>query len=373
MKIAQIAPLWESVPPKAYGGIELIISLLVDELVRRGHEVTLFAAADSKTLAHLEPCCRKALRTQINERVRDVMVPSDPDIHQQMQLSRVFQQAAERRFDVIHSHVGYAALPFANLSQTPVVHTLHYTFTPLVGQLFAQHRQQNFVSISNSQRCPELKLNYVATVYNAIALESFDFYKEADQPPYLAFLGRMSESKGPHLAIEIARQSGLPLKMAGKVDADNRRFFEQGVAPHIDGDQIQFLGEVDHQSKRELLGRAMATLFPITWREPFGLVMLESMASGTPVIAMERGAAPEVIADGQSGFLCRNVEECIAAIAQVPKLNRWSCRSHVEEKFSVPHMVDGYEVAYQQVLSNHIAYRKLPQRSPTWPGLQQSA
>lgn len=363
MRIAQISPLWERVPPLAYGGIELVVSLLTDELTRRGHEVTLFASGDSKTLASLEPGCEKALRTQMMSPTKDVMVPSAPNVYQQMQLSKVFHRATQNEFDIVHAHVGYAALPYARLSKTPVVHTLHYTFTPLTGQMFAQHQQQNFVSISDSQRCPELGLNYVATVYNAIACDSFTFYPQPDVPPYLAFLGRMSAAKGPHLAIAIAKCSGLPLKMAGKIDCDNQEFFEREVAPHIDGDQIEFLGEADHLSKNKLLGRALATLFPITWREPFGLVMPESMASGTPVIAMNRGAAPEVIADGQTGFLCHTIEDCVAAIAKVPQLSRLACRSHVEANFGVPRMVDGYESVYEQVLRDRgdTRYLQLPQ------------
>jgi glycosyltransferase involved in cell wall biosynthesis len=286
------------------------------------------------------------------------MVPSDPDVYQQMQLSKVFHRAAKHEFDIIHSHVGHAALPFSRLSHTPVIHTLHYTFTPLIGRMFTQHRQQNFVSISDSQRRPDLGLNYVATVYNAIALDSFTFYPEPDQLPYLAFLGRMSEQKGPHLAIAIAKRSGLPLKMAGKVDFDNREFFDHEVAPHIDGDQIKFLGEADHPSKNELMGRAMATLFPITWREPFGLVMPESMACGTPVIAMNRGAAPEVIADGKTGFLCHSIEDCLAAIAKIPRLSRQTCRAHVRANFSVPRMVDGYEAVYRQVLRDRVSQNR---------------
>ncbi|MBE7383967.1 MAG: glycosyltransferase family 4 protein [Leptolyngbya sp. SIO1E4] len=350
MQIAQIAPLWERVPPPAYGGIELVVSLLTDELVRRGHDVTLFATGDSKTLAHLEPGCEKALRCQGRLQPRNVMLPPDHIVYQQMQLSKVFHQADT--FDIIHSHMDYAALPYAALSKTPVVHTLHYTFAPLMGQIFAQHRQQNFVSISHSQRCPELDLNYVATVYNAIAPDTFTVYPTPDEPPYLAFLGRLSAEKGPHLAIEIARRSGLPLKIAGKVDFENQEFFEREIAPLIDHPQIEFVGEADHPTKNELMGRAIATLFPITWREPFGLVMVESMACGTPVIALNQGAASEVIADGKTGFLCDSVEACVAAVPKVSALSRQRCRNHVEANFSVGRMVDGYEAVYRQLLSD---------------------
>jgi len=346
MRIAQIAPLWERVPPPAYGGTELVVSVLTDELVRRGHEVTLFATGDSVTLAHLEPICPEPLRLK-------GVLPPEGAVYEQIQLSHVFQQAS--KFDIIHSHVGYPALPYANLTKTPVVHTLHGIFTPLFEQIFVQHRNQHFVSISNSQRRPDLHLNYVATVYNAIATERFQFYPQPDEPPYLAFLGRMSIEKGPHLAIAIAKATGIPLKMAGKIDFDNENFFKQEVAPHIDGEQIQFLGEADHAMKNDLMGRAIATLFPITWQEPFGLVMAESMASGTPVIAMNLGAAPEVIAHGKTGFLCDTVEACVAAVQQIHTIDRAACRAHVEAHFRVERMVDGYEAVYETIVGQRCA------------------
>ncbi|NJL85222.1 MAG: glycosyltransferase family 4 protein [Leptolyngbyaceae cyanobacterium SM1_1_3] len=345
MRIAQIAPLWEQVPPPAYGGIELILGLLTDELIRRGHEVTLFASGDSDTLAQLEPGCEKALRPQ-------GLLPPEYAVYEQMQLSRAFGQS--NKFDLIHSHMDYTALPYANFSKTPVVHTLHGPFTPTTEQIFTQHRQQNFVSISNSQRRLDLGLNYVATVYNAIATDSIRFYAQPDEQPYLAFLGRMSVEKGPHLAIEIAKRSGWRLKMAGKLDFENTKFFEREVAPHIDGKQIEFLGEASHSVKNDLIGKATATLFPITWPEPFGLVMTESMASGTPVIAMALGSAPEVIADRKTGFLCNSLEDCLKAVTEAHKIDRCACRKHVESNFRVRHMVDGYEAVYHQLLKDRV-------------------
>lgn len=356
MRIAQIAPLWERVPPPAYGGTELIVSLLTDELVRRGHEVTLFASGDSQTLAKLESGCEAALRP-LGVAADEVL------IYEQMQLSKVFERASE--FDLIHSHIGFPALPLANLSETPTVHTLHGTLPPAIAQIFVQHRQQNYVSISNSQRRDDLELNYVATVYNAIATERFAFHPEPDRPPYLAFLGRMSPEKGPHLAIEIAKRSGWQLKMAGKIDPVDRDFFEREVAPHIDGQQIEFLGEANHEQKNQLLGGATATLFPITWCEPFGLVMAESMACGTPVVAMNLGAAPEVIAHARTGFLCQNVDECVQAIARIRELERRTCREHVESNFNVQRMVDGYEQVYRQLLTKRFAHHNGHLQTPT--------
>ena len=347
MRIAQVAPLWERVPPLGYGGIELVVGLLTDELVRRGHEVVLFASGDSDTTAQLEPGCDEALR------IKDILPPQYA-IYEQMQLSKVFERASE--FDIIHSHMDYATLPYGKFSKTPVVHTLHGIFTPLTEKIFGQHRQENFISISNSQRRPDLGLNYVATVYNAIAVNKFKFYAQPKHDtPYLAFLGRMSIEKGPHLAIEIAKRTGWHLKMAGKIDFANKRFFEEEVLPYIDGEQIEFLGEADHAMKNELMGNAVATLFPITWKEPFGLVMPESMACGTPLIALAQGSAPEVIADGKTGFLRHDVEGCIAALERIKEIDRRDCRRYVENKFSVQQMTDGYEVAYRQVLKERFA------------------
>jgi glycosyltransferase involved in cell wall biosynthesis len=342
MRIAQIAPLWERVPPAAYGGTELVVGLLTDELVRRGHEVTLFATADSITLAKLEPGVPQPLRQM-------GALPQEAQVYDTLQLDKVYSRASD--FDIIHSHVDFLALPYANLVKTPTVHTIHGILTPLVERIFTNHKQQNFVSISNSQRRTDLGLNYVATVYNGIDPSTYIFHPQPDNPPYLAFLGRMSSEKGPHLAIEIAKRTGWHLKMAGKVDRADKEFFEKEVAPLIDGKQIEFLGEANHVQKSEIMGGAVATLFPITWREPFGLVMTESMACGTPVIAMALGSAPEIIVHGKTGFLCHSMDECVAALDRVPDIDRRACRQHVEQHFSLKSMVDGYEAVYRQVLA----------------------
>jgi glycosyltransferase involved in cell wall biosynthesis len=344
MRIAQIAPLWERVPPPTYGGIELVVSLLTDELVRRGHDVTLFASGDSISSARLESVYPRALRLD--------SAASEYSIYQTLQLSQVYEQAHE--FDIIHSHVGCAALPFASLVKTPTVHTLHDALTPNNEKLFIHARRQPYVSISYAQRQPILELNYMATVYNGIDVNTHKFYAHPDNPPYLAFLGRISPQKGTHLAIAIAKRSGWHLKMAGKVDRDVD-YFEQEIKPHIDGKQIEYLGETNQAQKNALIGGAVATLFPITWGEPFGLVMVESMAARTPVIAMELGSTSEVIVHGKTGFLCHSIEECVAAINKVAELDRHNCREHVLNHFSVKQMVDGYEAVYQQILAEHFA------------------
>lgn len=345
MRIAQVSPLWERVPPPAYGGIELVVSLLTDELVRQGHDVTLFASGDSVSLAKLESVHPQALR--LDPTVKEYSV------YEALELAQVYERAGE--FDIIHSHMGCAALPYARLVKTPTVHTLHGVFTPDNRKLYSYAKEQPYVSISNTQREPELGLNCIATVYNGIDVESHKFFAAPDEPEYLAFLGRMSPEKGPHHAIAVAQALGLPLKLAGKVDVVDVEYFEAEVKPHIDGEQIQFLGEANHHQKNDLMGRALATLFPITWREPFGLVMVESMAAGTPVIAMRLGAASEVIVDGVTGFLCDTVEECIAATRRVTEIERQACRNHVAENFSAQRMARGYTAAYQKVLEKQFS------------------
>ena len=345
MRIAQVAPLWERVPPPAYGGIELVVGLLTDELVRRGHEVTLFASGDSISLANLVSVHPRALR--LDSSVKEY------GIYEMLQLGTLYERADE--FDIIHSHMGCASLPYTKLVTTPTVHTLHGIFTPDNEKMFRYAKTEPFVSISDAQRDLRLGLNYVGTVYNGIDVSSYKFYPQPDEPPYLAFLGRISPEKGTHLAIEIAKKAGWHLKIAGKVDVVDVEYFEKEIKPLIDGKQIEYLGEADHTQKNVLMGGAVATLFPITWREPFGLVMVESMASGTPVIAMNLGSTTEVIAHGKTGFLCSNVEECVSAIAKVADLDRYTCREYVQNRFSLQAMTGGYEEVYRQILQERFA------------------
>lgn len=341
MKIAQIAPLWEQVPPPAYGGIELVVSLLTEELVRRGHEVTLFASGDSVTQAKLESIHPRAMR--LDPGVKEY------GVYEALHLNNVFQQAGS--FDIIHSHVGYPVLPYAKLIKTPIVHTLHMPFTSDNRKLFLSAKEQPFISISDAQVDESLGLNYVATVHNAIDVSHHQFFPRSDESPYLAFLGRLSPEKGPHHAIAIAKQTGLTLKMAGKVDPVDKEYFKHEIEPLIDGEQIQFLGEANHTQKNRLLGGALAMLFPITWREPFGLVMIESMAAGTPVIAMRMGSTPEIIAHGKTGYLCDSVEDCIKAVGRISEIDRRDCRDYASDRFGVNRMVDGYEAVYRQEIA----------------------
>jgi glycosyltransferase involved in cell wall biosynthesis len=342
MKIAQIAPLWERVPPFRYGGIELIVSLLTDELVRRGHQVTLFASGDSITKAQLKSVHNQALR--LDDKIKE------PALYEQMLLCELYQNADN--FDIIHSHLGCAALPYSVFVKTPTVHTTHGIFTPDNEKMFRRFAEQPYISISEAQREPRLGLNYIHTVYNGIDTTVYPFQKEPIQPPYLAFVGRISPEKGPEEAIKIARAVGLPLKMAGKVDPVDRTYYHEQIEPLIDGEQIQYLGEVSHEEKVQLLGGATVTLFPITWREPFGLVMIESMATGTPVVGMALGSVSEVIAHGKTGFVCDTVEKMIEAVPEAMKLDRQTCRDYVLSRFSVETMVNEYERAFQMVLEH---------------------
>ncbi len=341
MKIAQVAPLWERVPPFRYGGIELIVGLLTDELVRRGHEVTLFASGDSITTADLKSVHDQALRLDSNIK--------EPGLYEQMMLTEVYQNA--HCFDIIHSHVGCAALPYSSFVKTPTVHTMHGVFTPDNEKMFRRFASQPYISISEAQREPRLGLNYIRTVYNGIDTAAYPFVASPVQPPYLAFVGRLSPEKGPIEAIKIALATGYPLKMAGKVDIVDQIFFQEQIKPLIDGEQIQYLGEVSHEQKVELLGSASLTLFPIAWREPFGLVMIESMATGTPVVGTGLGSVPEVIAHEKTGFVCYSLEQVIEVIPEAMKLERQVCRDYVVHNFSVQSMTDEYEKAFQSVLT----------------------
>ena len=342
MRIAQIAPLWERVPPFRYGGSELIVSLLTDELARRGHEVTLFASGDSITKARLQFVHEQALR--LDEKVKE------PIHYEQMMLAKVYQQA--HHFDILHSHVGCAALPFCSFVKTPTVHTMHGIFTPDNEKMFRQFAWEPYISISEAQREPRLGLNYIHTVYNGIDTTVYPFQEQPSQPPYLAFVGRISPEKGPEGAIHVARALGLPLKMAGKVDPVDRDYYRDKIELLIDGDLIQYFGEVSHEEKVNLLANATVTLFPITWREPFGLVMIESMATGTPVVGMALGSVPEVIANGKTGFVCGSLEKMIQAVPEAMNLDRKTCRDYVVSRFSVQTMVDEYERAYRMVLGD---------------------
>lgn len=342
MRIAQIAPLWEEVPPKQYGGTERIVSYLTERLVQMGHEVVLFASGDSRTSARLESVWPASLRK--------TPPPVDPTLLTLAHLGRVF--AADSDFDIIHNHIGIQAFPLLDSSPRAALTTIHDGFTQENVSYFNHYKQLRFVSISGAQRAPLPKINYVATVHHGIPVAEFPFSSSPDESrPYLAFMGRMSPEKAPHLAIKAALASGWRLKMAAKIADHEIDFWKAHVEPMVDGDQIQYLGELGHQAKCELLSGAAAMLFPIQWKEPFGLVMIESLACGTPVIAFRKGSVPEVIVHGKSGFITDSIDEMVSSIGEISGLSRIECRRDVEERFSDQVMAGNYLRVYEDLIA----------------------
>jgi glycosyltransferase involved in cell wall biosynthesis len=347
MRIAQVAPLFESVPPQLYGGTERIVSYVTDELVRRGHEVTLFASGDSRTTARLVPVVERA--TRLDAATHDLL--GSEFIRE---LGLVFSHASD--FDVIHCHVDYLAFPFHDLTPTPTVHTIHGRLDlPHLVPVYRQFRTVPLVSISDAQRAPldQLGVRWAGTVYHGLPVERYAFAPE-DQG-YLAFLGRLAPEKQPELAIEIARRVGLPLKIAAKVDAVDQEYFDQVVAPLLDDPLVEFLGEIGDDQKSAFLGGAKALLFPIDWPEPFGLVMIEAMACGTPVVARPCGSVPEVIDHGRTGFLASTLVELTEAVKRLDEIDRAECRRQFELRFSAGRMAQDYERIYGRLASRRRA------------------
>lgn len=341
MNILQISPLYESVPPKLYGGTERVVYNLTEELVKRGHGVTLFASGDSTISARLVAPCEAALR--LTESI------TDPLMYHILELGMAYDMADE--FDIVHAHVDYFALPFAHVASTPTVITLHGRLDiPELQPIYRYYfPDAHLVSISRDQRTYLPDANWIATVHHGLAAESIPVGRGGE---YLAFLGRISREKRPDLAIEIAKRTGLPLKIAAKIDKADKEYYEKEIMPLMDHPLIEYVGEVNESEKFDFLGRAIALLFPIDWPEPFGLVMIEAMACGTPVIARPCGSVPEVIADGKTGFLASELEDLIVAVKKVETLDRDDCRRHVQQNFSVELMTDNYEAVYLRVLES---------------------
>jgi glycosyltransferase involved in cell wall biosynthesis len=339
MKIAQVAPLYESVPPKYYGGTERVVSYLTEELVRQGHEVTLFASGDSVTRARLVAPCPRSLR--LDEQCVDQLA------HHIMLLEQVFRQASA--FDLMHFHIDYMHFPLSVRQCIPHVTTLHGRLDiPDLVPLYQTFPTMPMVSISEAQRAPLPWLNWRGTVYHGLPE---DLYTFQDTPgTYLAFLGRISPEKGVEQAITIAQRVGMPLKIAAKVDQADRNYFEEVVQPLLDDSLVQCVGEVGEGKKDDFLGQAYALLFPIEWPEPFGLVMIEALACGTPVIAYRQGSVPEVLEDGITGYIVGGIEEAVQAVAQVPAISRTRCRKVFQERFSVSRMAQDYLRIYWQLL-----------------------
>jgi len=338
MRIAQIAPLAEAVPPKLYGGTERIVSYLTEELIRQGHEVTLFASGDSCTSAELVACCPRALR--LDPAVRD-QVP-----YTLMMLDQVRRRAAE--FDVLHFHIDMLHFPLFRDLAAHSVTTLHGRLDlPDLPPFYQAFPEFPLVSISNSQRRPLQSANWIGTVYHGLPLDLLRFSPRS--MGYLAFLGRISPEKRPDRAIEIARRSGIPLRIAAKVDPADQNYFEQQIRPLLNDPLVEYVGEIGEAEKSEFLGNARALLFPIDWPEPFGLVAIEAMACGTPVIAFSHGSVPEVIDDGVTGFIVESIEGAVEAIDRLDRLDRAAIRRRFEERFSVERMAQEYLEIYRRV------------------------
>lgn len=339
MKIAQISPLAESVPPKLYGGTERVVSYLTEELVRLGHDVTLFASGDSITSAELVPVVPKALR--LDQKVRD-FTP-----YTCMLIDQVMRRAHE--FDVLHFHIELLHFPCFKQLASRTVTTLHGRMDlPDHPAFYRTFPQFPLVSISHAQRRPMPPVNWLATIPHGLFPDMLRFNPEPDD--YFAFLGRISPEKGPDRAIRIAREAGVKLKIAAKVDKADRDYFETVVKPMLLDPSIEFIGEIGEQQKSEFLGNARALLFPIDWPEPFGLVMIEAMACGTPVIGFERGSVPEILENGVTGYVVNSVEEAIDAASHVSKLDRRRVRARFEERFTAERMAQDYLCAYERLL-----------------------
>jgi glycosyltransferase involved in cell wall biosynthesis len=344
MRIAQVAPLIESVPPKHYGGTERIVSYLTEELVRAGHEVTLFASGDSVTSARLIASCERSLRK--NERCKD------PVAREVLLVDRVIEYVDE--FDLIHFHTGYLHFPVCRYLPVPHVTTLHGRLDmPDLVPVFDRFRDEPLISISDAQRQPLPWANWEATIYHGLPKDLFVFQPKRGK--YLAFLGRISPEKRVDRAIEIAKRASMRLKIAAKVDRADRRYFKRDIEPLLSQSHVEWVGEIGDQQKNEFLGNAYALLFPIDWPEPFGLVMIEAMACGTPVIAYARGSVPEVLDDGVTGFIVQDLDKAVKAVNHVRNVSRSRCREVFERRFAVTRMASDYVDVYKRHIEGDVA------------------
>jgi glycosyltransferase involved in cell wall biosynthesis len=340
MRIAQVSPLIEAVPPKLYGGTERVVAYLTDALVELGHDVTLFASGDSQTKAKLAPIWPRALR--LDPTVHDVFAPLF------MQLETVARRAHE--FDMIHCHLDYFAFPTLRLLGVPSITTLHGRLDlPELRPLYRLFHDIPVVSISDSQRQPLPEANYAATIHHGLPQKSL---AQGPGGRYLAFLGRISPEKAPDAAIRIATRAGMPLKIAAKVDRVDREYFQAKIEPLLAQADVEFIGEIGEHQKAEFLGNAAALLFPIAWREPFGLVMIEAMACGTPVVAFNNGSVPEVLENGVTGFIVNSEDEAVRAVHDISRLDRGRIRTEFERRFTAQHMAKNYLKLYSRLVKS---------------------
>jgi glycosyltransferase involved in cell wall biosynthesis len=353
MRIAQVAPLSERVPPAFYGGTERVVAFLTDALVQLGHEVTLFAAEQSCTLGTLVPCAPDALRLHGG--------PAAGAAYHLLEIERVFQHAA--RFDVLHFHIDPLHFPLARRSAVPCVTTVHGRLDlPELVPVYREFDDLALVSISDAQRTPLPWAQWEATIPHGLPPRLFT--AGTGGGGYLAFLGRISPEKRVDRAIAIARRLHLPLKIAAKVDPADEAYFTREIQAHLTAPGIEFLGEIDETGKAALLRNAIALLFPIDWPEPFGMVLIEALACGTPVVAFAQGAVPEIIEDGVTGFLVDSVDAAVEAVRRVPRLSRESCRAAFEARFTAARMASDYVAVYQTLRNRYPWRRGQPSTSP---------
>ena len=342
MRIAQVAPLTEAIPPKLYGGTERVVSWLTEELVALGHDVTLFASGDSKTTAHLEPIWPRALR--LDGKVRDPMA-----LHMAM-LEQVYRRADQ--FDILHFHLDYFPFSLFSRNATPFITTLHGRLDlPEHQVVFDVFNRAPVISISDAQRGPVPNAHWIETIYHGLPADLLR--PDPVKPGYLAVLGRIAPEKAVDRAIHIARRAGMPLKIAAKVDPVDRQYFEHEIRPLLDLSGIEYIGEINDAQKSEFLSGAIGLLMPIDWPEPFGLVMIEAMACGTPVLAYPGGSVPEIVEDGLTGFIVGNEAEAVDAVRRLPELSRPRIRARFEERFTARRMAMDYLSVYRRMAESH--------------------
>ncbi len=346
MKIGVVSPAWVRVPPEQYGGIEVVVHLLVEELVKRGVDVTLFASGDSVTSANLRSIYPKAIGFPVDQETFDVT-----------HTAWAYSQADE--FDIIHNNVGMSGVNMASLIKTPVVTTLHNNYFSEDNKEFLKLNRdsQFYVPISDAQKEEIKGLRFTRTVYNAIDTDLYPYEEEKDD--YLVCIGNLIPVKGHDIAIEVAKRLKMQLRLAGKFDKHGIDYFGKKIKPEINDSTIFYEGQVDQDRKAELFSKAKAMLFPIRWREPFGLVMVEAMACGTPVIAFNRGSVPEVVKDGETGFIVNDVDEMVEAVKKIDQISPDVCRRHVIENFGQERMGKNYLSVFQNVIeaSTHRAFK----------------
>ncbi len=335
MRIAMLAPLYEPVPPPLYGGTERVVYYLTEELVRRGHDIVLIASGDSRTSARLIAVCDGAMNRQ--------PATTDPVAYHVLQLGMMIRHA--REFDLIHSHCDFRAVPLADVCGTPVVSTNHNRLdVPENVSIIRRYPDAPVTALSYSHKRQLTSARWLGVCHNGIPVDSFPFRGQPGS--YLAFVGRLSPEKGPLHAIEVSEQTGIPLKIAGKINVWERDYFESTIRPRLRHGPIEYVGELDEESKRQFLANACALIFPICWPEPFGMVTIEAMATGTPVLAFPMGAVPEIVDDGVTGFVCQDVASMVARAWDIPKLDRGASRRRVAQYFSERSMADAYEAVY---------------------------